>query len=612
MDELDPPSAGANPKTYRFHWGYGYETIPCVGGKPYCEYMVMYWQMHDRTMWYTFILWWVIGCLLIAVGVCRFWVRRKNAAGSVDVEGARRAGGGGARMLRTTIAFLRRRLLPHGNVFGMLRGVSRVQITVLGLVCVYLTIFTFVGGTYNKVWQDGTKKRTALGWWSDRIGSIAYALTPLTVVLSARDNLFSLITGIPYQHFNFMHRALGQIIFAQSLIHTIAWTIVQGHFYNPATQPAYLKGQWQERYYQWGFIAMMMIAFLWVGSLSSVVRWMGYEAFRKSHYILALLFCGACWAHWPQTFHWLVASIAVILFDRGLRLLRMALLHYGLKKEGRGVGFKPAEAVPQVFSDDDGVVVVTLRVKTTPFGYKPGQHFFLTFPSITLWQSHPFTPAVVRAEEQVYVIVAMSGETARLAAAVQTQPEKTLPVVLCGAYGCPVIDPGAENYLLVAGGTGVSFTLPLVAALITTATSTTNLRFVWIVRRERNVAWIHQELVQLVEAAKHRNVRFELVLYVTRDTVKGKEIEKAAVDDDDDDDAVVWKHAVFARPACADVVAEWVHSTAGTGRSQVLASGPQGMGRDLRSAVAAANDAARVWSGEEAADVGLYWDARYQ
>ncbi|KAI5848386.1 hypothetical protein BZA05DRAFT_403927 [Tricharina praecox] len=42
-----------------------------------------------------------------------------------------------------------------------------------------------------------------------------------------RENIFSLITGIPYQHFNFMHRVLGWIIFAQSLLHTIGWTIVQ-------------------------------------------------------------------------------------------------------------------------------------------------------------------------------------------------------------------------------------------------------------------------------------------------------------------------------------------------------------------------------------------------
>jgi predicted ferric reductase len=467
-----------------------------------------------------------------------------------------------------------------------------------------------VGGTYDKVFQDGTKKRTDLGWWSDRVGSIAYALCPLTVILSMRENLFSLITGIPYQHFNFMHRALGRVIVVQGFIHTIAWTIVQGHFYNPATQPAYLAGQWTQRYYQWGFIAMMLLAFLWIGSMSFVIRWMGHEWFRKSHYILGLLFLGACWGHWPQTYEWLLTSIVVVFFDRICRLVRMALLHFKLKSADGGIGFKPATAAPALFTDEDGVSVVTLRVKTTRFGYKPGQHFFLTFPSITLLQSHPFTPAVVNNDEQLYIIVALAGETARLAAAVQAAPEQPLSVVLCGAYGSPVIDPGAENFLLVAGGTGVSFTLPIAAELISKKQATGKLRFVWAVRREENVGWIRQELLELIKKAAEHGVEFDVVIYVTRDTVKaGKELEKESAASSL---GSLESCAVFVRPRCADVVSEWVQSTTGRGRSQVLASGPAGMGEELREAVAKVNDAGRVWRGEQTADVGMYWDARYQ
>jgi len=48
--------------------------------------------------------------------------------------------------------------------------------------------------------------RTGLGGWSDRIGALAYALTPFTILLSNRESVLSLLTGIPYQHFNFLHR----------------------------------------------------------------------------------------------------------------------------------------------------------------------------------------------------------------------------------------------------------------------------------------------------------------------------------------------------------------------------------------------------------------------
>ena len=319
------------------------------------------------------------------------------------------------------------------------------------------------------MFQQDNMKHTELGWWSNRVGSLAFALTPLTLVLSMRENIFSLITAIPYQHFNFMHRMLGRVIFVQTLLHTIGWTIIQGRFYEPQTQPAYLGIQWKERYYQWGFIAQMLLAFLWVGTLSPVVRRIGHEAFRKSHYTLGALYLGGCWGHWPQMREWMIASIAVLFFDRGCRLLRMALIHCGIKSATSGFGFKSAVAETiAAKSDADGRNVVVLRLRARPLDYAPGQHFFLTFPSISLLQSHPFTPAVVNGDQQVYVIAGMAGETGRLVEATQTQNGEGIPVVLCGPYGRPVLDHGAEHFLLVAGGTGVSFTLPLLSDLVKT------------------------------------------------------------------------------------------------------------------------------------------------
>jgi hypothetical protein len=53
MDNLDVPTPGTDPSTYRFHWGYGYQYFPCVGTTTYCNYMNVYWAMHDKTMLYT-------------------------------------------------------------------------------------------------------------------------------------------------------------------------------------------------------------------------------------------------------------------------------------------------------------------------------------------------------------------------------------------------------------------------------------------------------------------------------------------------------------------------------------------------------------------------------
>src|SRR4051812_38961910 len=87
-----------------------------------------------------------------------------------------------------------------------------VSFTLRCLIHALLISIRLVGITY-KTWITPVKKhpgvyntRTGLGGFADRVGAIAYALTPFCVALSTRESLLSLITGVPYQHFNFLHR----------------------------------------------------------------------------------------------------------------------------------------------------------------------------------------------------------------------------------------------------------------------------------------------------------------------------------------------------------------------------------------------------------------------
>ena len=161
--------------------------------------------------------------------------------------------------------------------------------------------FSLVGLSY-RTWTTPIKNstlhntRTGIGGWSDRIGALAYALTPLTVLLSTRESILSLITGVPYQHFNFLHRWTGRIIYVQSVLHTFAWTLVEGKLYQP--QPKVYRDFIRQQYMVFGCVALVFISFLFVFSLRPVIRWTGYEFFRKTHYVVALLYIGACWGHW--------------------------------------------------------------------------------------------------------------------------------------------------------------------------------------------------------------------------------------------------------------------------------------------------------------------------
>jgi predicted ferric reductase len=198
----------------------------------------------------------------------------------------------------------------------------------------WLIVPRFVGFTF-KHWitpiKNSTKKntRSTLGPWSDRIGTLAYALTPVCVALSTRESILSLVTGIPYQHFIFLHRWTGRVIYIHSALHTIGWTIVEAKLYQP--QPSVYRDFIRQLYMVWGCIAMLFITFLFIFSFNSVVQRTGYEFFRKSHYIVAMLYIGACIGHWQQLWPYLIPALVLWFVDRAIRLLRIALIHIGSK-----------------------------------------------------------------------------------------------------------------------------------------------------------------------------------------------------------------------------------------------------------------------------------------
>lgn len=74
---------------------------------------------------------------------------------------------------------------------------------------------------------------------------------------------------------------------------------------------------------------MTLVTFLYVFSLRRVIKLTGHEFFRKAHYIVAGIYLGACWAHWSHLACWMIASLGIFGLDRGIRLLRTALIHVG-------------------------------------------------------------------------------------------------------------------------------------------------------------------------------------------------------------------------------------------------------------------------------------------
>ncbi|KAJ5517231.1 hypothetical protein N7527_008791 [Penicillium freii] len=628
------------------HWGYLDRALPCTSDPGSCEYLDLVYASHDLGMLYSGILWCVIGAILL------LWVvLNQFNAPTISPTLAAPQLAGLYKVRRSVASFARRYLLPDAARFIFGRT-TRLQVLTLGVLAGYLLIFSFIGILYN-TWVTPVKKmpgvyntRNSIGPWSDRIGTLAYALTPLSVLLSSRESFLSVITGLPYQSFNFLHRWLGYIIFLQSSLHTISWCVVELRMYQP--QPTVGLEWVTQTYIVWGIVAMILLLLLVVLSTPWGIRLTGYETFRKLHYILAMVYIGACWAHWKQLKCFMWPSLIFWFLDRGARLVRTALLHYHPDHSGTlGLGFKPADATITRFPDTEHGDVIRLDLHNNQDPWSIGQHYYLTFTKCSIWQSHPFTPlnlpTVSKGTVQhSYILRAKSGETKKVADLAATGIPTT-PVILTGAYGESITShlTPSTNIICIAGGTGITYVLPVLLDLARQQPSPDRkVELIWAVRHTANTEWVAAELDLLQKARNTLNL--EIRIFATRDSgsktpsIENSDSENCNLAVPKIEEKVVQVSPSKSVSACCgcdkptaverlggaaddvnrhpdlprlvdDFLAETVR-----GPTSVFASGPGGMISDLRDIVASCNSGGKVWKGEERFDVSLVCDDRLE
>ncbi|KAF2847472.1 ferric-chelate reductase-like protein [Plenodomus tracheiphilus IPT5] len=649
------------------HWGYADRVMPCTSDPGSCAYLDVVYHSHDIGMYYTGIIWATIGGILLCWAIGRHFASSQPAGVQLPAaagEGIRQGRSALERLQRAIPAYARQYLLPDAArpVFGR---VTRTQVLTLIVLTGYLAIFSFVGIVYQK-WVTPVKKlpgvyniRTSLGPWSDRVGVLAYALTPLSVLLSSRESILSLVTGLPYQSFNFLHRWLGYIIFAQSALHTIGWCIIEIRLYQP--QPTVGLEWIVQTYMVWGLVAMILLTLLVLLSTPWGIRLTGYEFFRKAHYVLAMVYIGACWGHWAQLKVFLLPGLIVWFIDRGIRFARTALLHYNFLPSGH-MGFRAAPANITFFKDETNGDIVRLDFDHPQDSWSVGQHFYLMFPESSIWQSHPFTPLslpIYGADSQrhSYIFRAKKGETKKIAALSAKRiarkldhedsheglmADARLSVVLTGPYGENTMKnlPPSANILCIAGGTGITYVLPVLLDLASRPqTPDRHMSLVWVIRRRSDIDWVAPELAILKRKCK--NLRTGIHIYVTRASEEidlapparsekatandcAKEIEPASTNSSSSSASVssaLSVHGVSkaelglnhyqARPDLAQIVGQFVGGSV-RGPTDVFASGPGEMISDLRRIVAGVNKGAEVMKGEDRWDVRLTCDDRLE
>lgn len=629
------------------HWGYADRVVPCTNDPGSCAYLDAVYSEHDLGMIFTGAFWLTIAAVFIVWGAVHWTSKkrkqeRRNAMQSAEQGKAVTTEGTMGRLERASKSWVRRHLLPEA--FFPFGRASRLQVLILGVLTAYLTIYSFVGITY-KTWVTPVddmpgvyNTRTGLGPWSDRVGVLAYALTPLSVLLSTRESFLSMITGVPYQNFNFLHRWVGYIIVVQSSLHTIGWCIIEIRLYQP--QPDVAEGWIKQLYMIWGVVAMILLLLLYVLSLPPVIRLTGYEFFRKSHYVLALVYIGACIGHWEQLHCFLTPSIIIWGLDRAARAWRSWALHSNTASKS---WITPAKADPRLFINevDGDILRLDFDLRSDP--WHVGQHFYLTFTDGSIWQSHPMTPlnrprSVNGVVTHSYVFRAKGGETKKIAdhvkkqlAAVPAEDKSgggdlralnTVGVVLTGPYGSCLSDEltPRSNVLCVAGGTGITYVLPVLLDLVDSGLEGRKVELIWVMRRASDIEWVEPELKAL-----KRNPGILLNVFVTREEGVDRLGSGSSSEDVIEKEVGQTRRAgarvsfiggqdrapEFRHPDLHKSVTDFVEDTS-TGPTVVFGSGPVGMITDLRKVVSELNSADKVWKGEERYDVALCYDERLE
>lgn len=220
------------------------------------------------------------------------------------------------------------------------------------------------------------KQGELLAYAGYRTGNIAFALLPLLILFSGRNNVLLWVTNWSRSTFLLLHRWVARIFAVQTILHSVFLLAAY-------KQSGIYSVNYYEPYWLWGIVgtvfacAMLVFSHLWL-------RRMAYELFLILHVIMAIFVIVGSWYHLYYRFglsgsyeYWLYAACAVWFFDRLLRVLRIA-------KNG----------MQRTSVTDIGPNHVRVDIHDLRWTARPSLHAFIYFPTLNPfrpWENHPFS-----------------------------------------------------------------------------------------------------------------------------------------------------------------------------------------------------------------------------
>jgi predicted ferric reductase len=374
-----------------------------------------------------------------------------------------------------------------------------------------------------------------------RTGFIAICQLPLIFLLAGRQNIIGFLAGMSYVSLNWYHRWVARILWLTATIHMAFWFRNWGRW-NYITYQLY-----NDPLTKRGFAAWAILTFIVITSFAPIRR-LSYEFFVIQHLVTFVGFIVAVWMHAQDEVKiWVCIPIGLVVFDRVARYTwgayaNLAIFH----KKSNKVSLWTHSAI---FTPLPGNVT-RVTIENPGVKWQPGQHVFLTCHSVVPLQCHPFTIASLPSDNKMeFFIRAENGGTRRffryaskmdsLLGDGQATSQSGRAVFIEGPYGSMRPLRQFDSVVLLAGGMGATFTMPLLRDLVSAwkmecngeqpshtarLAATKRLRFVWVIKSRSQFSLFNSQLQSLladVEECRRSQPDFqkeiEVSIYITCD-----------------------------------------------------------------------------------------------
>ncbi|WFD00358.1 hypothetical protein MYAM1_003106 [Malassezia yamatoensis] len=415
-----------------------------------------------------------------------------------------------------------------------------------------------------------------------RAGMVSVAMYPFIFACALKVNPISFFTGISHARLQIYHQSLAFMMFFFGLVHMIAFlhkvSLARGYAGIKAAfhKTTYWTGAVAICLVAWmlcsslGVFRRLSYRFFVVQHIVCVMMLLGFLFVHVADMYNARYFLWAAVAFWGFS---VVVRTCMILYSSSFLTSNRATVDIqtvvNLPLESQKVPARGSETVRLSF--------------TTPLRWRPGQHIYVRFPSLNFTQAHPFTimslPSRVQNKSQLVLLAKVHEQTTRklfnhvrdhpdaqrsFINEINTKPEPSLaapstidveknsvapttsvsdsvstqvesaPAIqkseiqsarvvafLDGPYGFTTDPASYEHVLLFAGGSGVSYVLPIAMHLMRRCAEqdprvlTKRIRFVWTAHTTGLIDWLESDLAAILRYKKTLPISIELDVHVT-------------------------------------------------------------------------------------------------